>query len=389
MWQTIIQNVLQTKTHWKQYYAEQGIDLQNINTEEQFNQLPVLRKSDLPQMQQQQLPFAGFVQEEEVARIFVSPGPIYDPQGEDRDYWLFAPLLEKLGVNHNDIVQNTFSYHLSPAGFMFDSAARHRGARVIPAGTGNSELQVQVMKDLQTTVYAGTPSFLVHLLNIANEKGYRLGWELALKKAVFTAEKVTKEMDERFDQLGIEYLDTYGTADIGAIAYREPGQSSFTLMDHLFIQLCDPDTGVELPEGELGEIVISMSSHVYPLLRFGTGDLSFWVEKGKRIAGVIGRASDSFKVKGMFVHAHQLEKAISKISDIEYYQATIERVKGQDQMVIYIECNPSGVNDDWLTADFSHWEEKLKEGIRVRPTLRLVEKGSLSREEKQLIDLRS
>lgn len=142
-----------------------------------------------------------------MARIFVSPGPIYDPQGVDEDYWRFSPLLRMIGVNQKDIVHNTFSYHLSPAGFMFDSAARALNAKVIPAGTGNSDIQVEVMKDLQSTVFAGTPSFLIHLLRLAEEKGYKVREQLALRKAIFTAEKVTVEMDQFLRDKGIHYVE--------------------------------------------------------------------------------------------------------------------------------------------------------------------------------------
>jgi phenylacetate-CoA ligase len=386
MWKSILSNVLQTKTAWVNHYLEQGIDITKIERLDQFNQLPVLKKNNLPVQQRENLPFAGFVQEEEVARIFVSPGPIYDPQGVEEDYWRYSSLLKVLRVNQGDIVQNTFSYHLSPAGFMFDSAARAVRAKVIPAGTGNSDIQVQVMKDLQSSVYAGTPSFLQHLLKLAEEKGYRVGNELALRKAIFTAEKLTAEMDQFFDERGITYIDSYGTADIGCIAYRVKGDTSYTIVDEIFLQICDPVTGQEVGEGEIGEVVISLASQVYPLIRFGTGDLSKWTEYGTKIAGMLGRVGDSYKVKGMFVHAHQLGQVIAEIPSLTYYQAKIDHQQGQDTFTIQVEV------DDNLTENTTDlqekWAREIQDWIRVRPNIEIVGTNSIPRDEKQFIDSR-
>jgi phenylacetate-CoA ligase len=386
MWKSILSSVLQTKTAWVNYYQEHNIDLTKIETLDQFGQLPVLKKNQLPVQQRENLPFAGFVQEEEVARIFVSPGPIYDPQGVEEDYWRFGSLLKMLEVNQKDVVQNTFSYHLSPAGFMFDSAARAVRARVIPAGTGNSDIQVQVMKDLQATVFAGTPSFLLHLLQLAEEKGYRVGEHLALRKAIFTAEKLTDEMDQFFKERGIAYIDSYGTADAGCIAYRLNGESSYTIVDDIFVQICDPVTGEEVAEGEIGEVVISLASQVYPLIRFGTGDLSKWTKYGSKIAGMLGRVGDSYKVKGMFVHAHQLAQVIAEIPSIIYYQAKIDHQQGQDKFMIQVETDDNITRNETDLQD--EWTRKIQDWIRVRPDIEIVGANSISRDEKQFIDIR-
>jgi phenylacetate-CoA ligase len=389
MWKSILTSVLQTKTAWVKYYLEQDIDMTKIESLDQFNQLPVLKKNHLPVQQGENLPFAGFVQEEEVARIFVSPGPIYDPQGVEEDYWRFGSLLKMLEVNQKDIVQNTFSYHLSPAGFMFDSAARAVRAKVIPAGTGNSDIQVQVMKDLQSTVFAGTPSFLLHLLRLAEEKGYRVGEQLALRKTIFTAEKLTDEMDQFFKERGITYIDSYGTADVGCIAYRLNGASSYTIVEDIFLQICDPVTGKEVAEGEIGEVVISLASQVYPLIRFGTGDLSKWTEYGSKITGMLGRVGDSYKVKGMFVHAHQLGQVIGEIPSIKYYQATIDHQQGQDRFTIEVEVDPEKVTNENKENLQEEWARKIQDLIRVRPHIEIVEPNSIPRNEKQFIDIRA
>lgn len=388
MWKSIL-SVLQSKAEWAKNYNDQGIDVTQIESLAQFNQLPVLKKSELPFRQRENFPFAGFVQEDEVARIFVSPGPIYDPQGVDKDYWRFSPLLRMIGVNQKDIVHNTFSYHLSPAGFMFDSAARALNAKVIPAGTGNSDIQVEVMKDLQSTVFAGTPSFLIHLLRLAEEKGYKVREQLALRKAIFTAEKVTAEMDQFLIDKGIHYVDSYGTADLGCIAYRLVGESAFTVVENMFVQICDPVTGEEVAEGALGEVVISLASQVYPLLRFGTGDLSRWVEYGTKIEGMLGRVGDSYKVKGMFVHAHQLGQIIGQIPEIQYFQAIIGHDQGQDQFVLKVEVDlRQGTNEADVEALKQKWSSKIQDWVRVKPQIEIVEANSISKEEKQFVDVR-
>lgn len=389
MWKSILKSVLQSKAEWAKNYNDQGIDVTKIESLAQFNQLPVLKKSELPFRQRENFPFAGFVQEDEVARIFVSPGPIYDPQGVDEDYWRFSPLLRMIGVNQKDIVHNTFSYHLSPAGFMFDSAARALNAKVIPAGTGNSDIQVEVMKDLQSTVFAGTPSFLIHLLRLAEEKGYKVREQLALRKAIFTAEKVTAEMDQFLRDKGIHYVDSYGTADLGCIAYRLVGESAFTIVEDMFVQICDPVTGEEVAEGALGEVVISLASQVYPLLRFGTGDLSRWVEYGTKIEGMLGRVGDSYKVKGMFVHAHQLGQIIGQIPEIQYFQAIIGHDQGQDQFVIKVEVDlRQGAEEADVEALKQKWSSKIQDWVRVKPQIEIVEANSISKEEKQFVDVR-
>mgnify|MGYP001302937027 CR=1 FL=1 len=385
MWRQILEQV-KKQEGWQAYYRGLGVDLDRIETEEDFLRLPVLKKSDLPRMQKEHPPFAKLAVESQVGRIFVSPGPIYDPEGTAEDYWRFAPLFRRIGVGERDIVQNTFSYHLSPAGFMLDSAARAVGAKVVPAGTGNSALQVDIMRDLQVTVYAGTPSFLLHLLKTAEEKGWQVGRQLALNKAIFSAEKLTEEMDRFFQERGIAYIDAYGTADFGCVAYRLPGEEGYTLLDDVYVQICDPGSGEEVDDQVTGELVISRASEVYPLVRFGTGDLSRWVERGKRIAGVLGRVGDSYKVKGMFVYAHQLKEAVEQLPGVAYYQAVITHAHGQDRLTINLELKETRAGSQ---DQLEEWARTIQNVIRVKPDLKIVPNGSISREEKQLVDARS
>ena len=309
----------------------------------------------------------------------MSPGPIYDPQTKEDDFWRFSEALEAAGFDEGDIVQNTFSYHLSPAGFMFDSALRKLGATVIPAGTGNRELQIQVMKDLQVTGYVGTPSFFAILLDAAVEKGWTIGNELVVNKVFFTAEMTTSEMRRKCSEHGIQVYEGYGTADCGCIAFEDKIGPGLKVTESAIVQICDPHSGETVKSGE-GEIVVTLFDKSYPLIRFGTGDLSCWVDgyEGKRIEGILGRVSDGVKVKGMFVREKQLA-AVLESEGLRSFQAIVTRSGNQDQLEITIESN-NELNDELVS--------RLQDVIRVTPVIKRVSIGSINKSEKLLVDQR-
>lgn len=355
----------------------------DIKTRDNLSKLPVLKKEDLPIIQKEITPFGGLttIAASEMVRIFMSPGPIYDPQSVDGDNWRFSEALMAAGFNEHDIVQNTFSYHLSPAGFMFDGALRKLGCTVVPAGTGNRELQVQVLKDLEVTGYVGTPSFMAILLDAIEEKGWRAGFEIKLTKAFFTAEMVTAELRQRCLNGGIEVYEGYGTADCGLIAYEDKAGPGLKVTDTALVQICDPLTGAELqPDGGEGEVVITLYNHHYPLIRFGTGDLSRWVTgfEGQRLEGVLGRVSDGVKVKGMFVREKQLTKIIQELG-YSAYQAVVSREENQDQLEIFIE------SDEIIVGKLA---DKIKDVIRVTPIIKAIPSLSLEQNSKRIIDRR-
>lgn len=362
-----------------------NLEPQDIRSREDLCKLPVLKKEDLPTLQKEFSPFGGMTTMEapEMVRIFMSPGPIYDPQSVEEDNWRFSEALEAANFNENDIVQNTFSYHLSPAGFMFDGALRKLGVTVIPAGTGNTELQIQVMKDLGVTGYVGTASFLTILLDAAEEKGWNVGTELKLSKVFFTAEMVTADMKLRCEKLNINAYEGYGTADCGLIAYQDKQGPGLKLTKTALVQLCDPLTGHELPQGEdggVGEVVVTLFDEIYPLIRFGTGDLSRWVKgfEGQRLEGVLGRVSDGVKVKGMFVREKQLTNILQELG-FPTYQAIVSREDNQDKIEIMIET--SEIISDGIVA-------KIKDIIRVTPIVKAIPEGSLKLDSKKLMDTR-
>lgn len=378
---SVIQYAYDYAAGFKAVMEGSGLTPDDIQTVHDLDKIPVLKKDVLPELQARNLPFGNFatVNAAEMARIFMSPGPIYDPQAHDGDFWGFSEALAAASFGKGDIVQNTFSYHLSPAGFMFDSALRSLGAAVIPAGTGNRELQIQVMKDLQVTGYTGTPSFFSILLDSIEEKGWVIGKEIAINKVFFTAEMVTNELKKRCEESGIIIYEGYGTADCGCIAYEDKEGPGLKVSNSAIVQICDPHTGEEVVSDE-GEIIVTLLNKSYPLIRFGTGDMSRWAEgyEGKRIAGILGRVSDGVKVKGMFVRERQLSLVLEE-AGYDTFQGIVSRVQDQDEFELLIQSEEE--LDSKLIG-------KIQDVIRITPILRKVPPGSINRKEKRIIDKR-
>ncbi|UOE53902.1 AMP-binding protein [Bacillus sp. CMF12] len=378
----VIQHAYDNAKGFKCQLDDARISPSDILSLKDLQKIPVLKKDRLPDMQSADQPFGSLaaVKPNEMARIFMSPGPIYDPQTTEKDFWRFSEALRAAGFNSGDMVQNTFSYHLSPAGFMFDSALRELGATVIPAGTGNRELQIQIMKDIQVTGYVGTPSFFNLLLDALEEKGWKIGNEIAVNKVFFTAEMLTEQMRKRCEDNGISVYEGYGTADCGCIAFEDKQGPGLRITDSAIVQICDPQTGWEVSGGE-GEVVVTLFDKSYPLIRFGTGDLSRWVKgyEGKRIAGVLGRVSDGVKVKGMFVREKQLAQVLNE-AGYSVFQAVVTNENGQDQLTIFID------SEEGLESELS---SKIQEVIRVKPILELTSAGSIKKNDKKLVDNRN
>ncbi|MEH6987706.1 phenylacetate--CoA ligase family protein [Cytobacillus firmus] len=378
----VIYHAYKNASGFKKRLDDASISPGDIQTLKDLEKIPVLKKDRLPELQSADQPFGGFaaVKPNEMERIFMSPGPIYDPQTTGKDFWRFSEALKKAGFGEGDIVQNTFSYHLSPAGFMFDSALRELGATVIPAGTGNRELQIQIMKDVRVTGYVGTPSFFSLLLDSLEEKGWKAGKDVVVNRAFFTAEMLTDQMRKRCEDNGISVYEGYGTADCGCLAYEDKSGPGLRITDSAIVQICDPQTGSEVTDGE-GEVVVTLFDKSYPLIRFGTGDLSRWVKgyEGKRIAGVLGRVSDGIKVKGMFVREKQLAQVLNE-AGFPVFQAVVTNEQGQDQIKIFIESE-EGLN--------SQLASKIQNVIRVKPILELTAPGSIKNDEKKLVDKRN
>jgi len=323
---------------WRERLAAAGVDPARVAGPESLAALPVLRKESLGSLQAAARPFGGLLGEEvgRLARIFLSPGAIYDPEGTEPDYWRFSRALRAAGFRPGDRVINCFSYHLSPAGFMFDSAARTLGCVVVPAGVGQQELQVRVMAEVGVTGYVGLPSYLLALLERAADLGLSTpdqgGEGLRIRRAVVTGEPLSPALRGRLESFGVAVYQAYATADLGLIGYECGASPGLHLDDGVVVEICDPD-GLPVPLGEVGEVVVSLLSQTYPLLRFGTGDLSALVAEpcacgrpALRLKGWLGRANEVAKVRGLFLYPRQLEAALAGLGEaVARWRAVVER----------------------------------------------------------------
>lgn len=306
-----------------------GLTPDAIRTVADLVRLPITSKDQFSEMQRQEPPFGGWlgIPFEELDRIYLSPGPIYDPFSHQDEGVIedAVTALEMAGFGAEDRVINAFLYHLVPAGLLFDEAVHRTGATVIPLGPGNTEIQVKVMLELRVTGYVGTPSFLSIILDKALELGVPKG-AIPLKKAFFSAEPYPPSLRAKFEgEYGIQTSQAYATADLGFIAYEIYGQEGFILAHHQVMELVDPDTGETVPEGTPGEVVVTKFDRVYPLLRFGTGDMAVMLPGTNRLRGLVGRSGEAIKVRGMFLHPNQIRFAVSMFTDIEAMQAVITR----------------------------------------------------------------
>ena len=301
--------------------------------------LPVLRKSDLSALQKEEPPFGGLTGGGFAYR-FQSPGPIYEPGQRGGDWWRLGRFLHAAGIGSDDVVQNCFGYHLTPAGHMFESGAEAVGAAVIPAGTGQTELQVEAAAALGATAYAGTPDYLKVILEKADEMGVSLG----IKKAVVSGGALFPSLRDWYADRGIVCTQCYATADLGLIAYEVPGEEGMIVDEGVIVEIVTPGTGDAVPEGEVGEVVVTTLNPDYPLIRFATGDLSAVLpgtsDSGRtnmRIKGWIGRADQTTKIKGMFVRPEQVAALVAKHDEIDRARVVASREGEADRMIVRVE----------------------------------------------------
>jgi phenylacetate-CoA ligase len=352
--------------------------------------LPVTRKSDLNALQRQELPFAGMtaLPVAQLARVFASPGPIYDPQADKRDYWGFARALYAAGFREGDLVHNTFSYHFTPAGFMFDLAAQALGCPVFPAGIGQTELQVQTIADLKPIGYAGTPSFLKILIEKADEMQLDIS---SLKKATVGGEAFLPNVRQLLRERGIDGYQTYGTADLGLIAYETPAREGLVIDEGVIVEIVRPGTGDPVAEGEVGEVVVTPLTPEYPLIRFATGDLSAVLPGASpcgrtnlRIRGWMGRADQTTKFKGMFVHPSQVAQVVKRHPEMLRARLTVEHDADKND-VMTLRCEIDGAAPEGFAARVA---ETLREVCKLRGNIQLVPAGALPNDGKVIEDLR-
>ena len=329
-------------TFFGKLYAD--IDPMAIDTREALRQLPVMRKSDVQDAQNAEPPFGGLnaVPVGEMAHVYMSPGPIFEPDGAQRDHWRYARALYAAGFRRGDIVHNTLSYHLTPAGMLVETGCRAIGCAVFPGGVGNTEMQVDAIERLKPTAYAGTPSFLRILLEKADEMGRDSS---SYRKASVGAEPLPPSLRAWFEDRGIQTTQGYGTADIGLIAYESLPVEGMLLDEGLILEICRPGTGEPVAEGEVGEIVVTTFNPIYPLIRYGTGDMTATLpgmspcgRTATRIRGWMGRADQSCKVRGMFVHAKLVGEIVARHPEVAKARFVITNPDNRDRMLLKVEA---------------------------------------------------
>lgn len=330
-----------------------GINPNDIQTTADLNHIPVFTKDEAAALQAADPPFGGMLAAplSAVSRIFFSPGPLYEPGPEEDDAaWDVAvAMLREAGFGAGEVILNSLSYHLVPAGYLFDGAFTRLGATVIPAGTGPADLQLKMAHDLGATGYVGTPSFLLSLLQKAEEQGITL----SIRKAVTTAEPLPPAMRQMLTgQYGLEIVNTYATAELGALAVNTDGGMAMRLLPEPLIQVINPDSGQPVGPGETGEVVVTTSNRLYPLIRFGTGDLAMNIDprpgesaQEERSIILVGRRGEAVKVRGMFLHPNQLRFASSQVPGVQAMQAIITRPDGlRDHFALRVTVN-EGVDE--------------------------------------------
>lgn len=330
-------------TFFQALYAD--IDPMDITSREALRKLPVIRKPDVQAAQNANPPFGGLnaVPVSEMAHVFMSPGPIFEPDGHARDHWRYARALYAAGFRPGDIVHNTLSYHLTPAGSLVETGCRAIGCTVFPGGVGNTELQVDAIDRLKPSAYAGTPSFLRILLEKADEMGKDSS---SYRKASVGAEPLPPSLRQWFEDRGIVTTQGYGTADIGLIAYESLPVEGMLVDEGLILEICRPGTGEPVAEGEVGEIVVTTFNPIYPLIRYGTGDMTAVLpgmsacgRTNTRIKGWMGRADQSCKVRGMFVHAKQVGEILARHPGLSKARIVVTNPDNRDAMVLKVEAD--------------------------------------------------
>jgi phenylacetate-CoA ligase len=372
------------------YFAEllSKVDPNDINSRRALAALPVTRKAQLVERQKQALPFGGLttVACSDLARIFASPGPVYEPEGRRPDYWRAARALFAAGFRKGDIVHNSFSYHLTPAGSVFETGAHTLGCAVVPGGVGQTELQLRTIADVRPNGYAGTPSFLRILLEKAAETGADVG---SIRKALVTGEAFSPSLRAMFKNAGIAAYQCYATADLGLIAYESEALEGMTLDEQVIVEIVNPGTGDPVEHGSVGEVLVTSLTPEYPLIRFSTGDLSAFLDgtsscgrTNQRIKGWMGRADQATKVRGMFVHPTQIEEIIRRHNEIGAARIVVSRDgRGNDEMVLKIEASVP-------IADPARISETLLAVTRLRGTVVQVPPGTLPKDGIMVSDAR-
>ncbi len=353
-----------------------AVDANAIQRIEDLVGLPVLRKSDLMQAQSENGPLGGYgaLNTHEFAHIFQSPGPIYEPGGIGHDWWRIGRFLNAVGIGARDIVQNCFGYHLTPAGMIFENGARAVNAAVVPAGVGQTELQVRAASDIGTTAYAGTPDYLKVIWDKADELGFKLG----ITKAAVGGGALFPSLRQEYADRGVLCLQNYATADLGNVAYESQAMDGMIVDEGVIVEIVTPGTGNPVAVGEVGEVVVTTLNRDYPLVRFATGDLSAVMagqspcgRTNMRIKGWMGRADQTTKIKGMFVRPEQVADLVAKHDEIDRARVIAIRDGEMDGMIVQLETS---------ATDPARYEASVMDCLKLRGRIELIAPGGLPRD---------
>jgi phenylacetate-CoA ligase len=374
-----------------------GVDASQITSRAALAKLPVTRKTELHERQKASRiaggdVFGGFSSmlrkagERGMGRIFASPGPIYEPEGKTLDYWRAGRAVFAAGFRAGDLAHNAFSYHMTPGAYLMESGAHAVGCTIFPAGTGQTEQQLQAIAELQPDGYLGTPSFLKILV----EKAQEANQKLSIKKGLVGGEAFPPSLRDWFTEHGMAIYQCYATADLGLIAYETSSREGMVLDEGVIVEIVRPGTGDPVPEGEVGELVVTSLNPVYPLIRFGTGDLSAVLpgqcptgRTNSRIKGWMGRADQTTKIRGMFVHPGQVAEVVKRFPEVSRARLVVSGEMANDQMVLKVETSQT-------SADI---QEKIASAMRdvtkLRSEVQLLQVGSLPNDGKVIEDARS
>jgi phenylacetate-CoA ligase len=375
-----------TAAGWAKQLA--GVEPKSITSCAALAKLPVLRKSTLPGLQKNNPPFAGFnaTAANRVKRLLMSPGPIFEPEGEGADWWGTGRAVFAAGFRAGDIVLNTFAYHLTPGGFIMESGAHVVGCVVIPAGPGNAEQQLDAIAHLRPSAYLGTPDFLKILLDAAAKDGKDVS---SIKRGLVSGAALPGSLRQELSGRGVVVLQCYASAELGVIAYESEAREGMIVNEHVFVEIVRPGTGDPVADGEVGEVVVTSFNPDYPMIRLATGDLSAVMagvspcgRTNTRIKGWMGRADQTTKVKGMFVHPGEIAEVGRRHPALGRLRLTVTREGEQDAMTLFAECSAPAPTLAEAVAS------TLQAVTKLRGTIKLVSPGSLPNDGKIISDER-
>ncbi|MFC2122363.1 phenylacetate--CoA ligase family protein [Bacteroidota bacterium] len=365
-----------------------------INTVKDLEKIPITRKDDFSEYQKANPPMGGFLAVPRAKTIFVSPGPIYEPEDYDEQFEICAKALYATGFRPGDTAIITFSFHMVPAGIRMAETLTRLGVTWVPMGVGNTEIQLEVLRDLKVTCYVGTPSFLGLIIKRAEELGHDFRKDYYLKSAWFIAEMLSPSLRQSLEQdYGISCAQGYGTAEHGTLAYECPEKSGMHIPEELIVEIVDPATGQQLGPGEVGEVIVTPFNEIFPLIRYGTGDLSSYITEpcpcgrtSYRLTGVLGRVGEEVKARGMFIHPRQLQEVMSRFDQISQFQVVVSLHDNADVITINIELKDDTIDKKQLSTRLMKDFQNL---CRVRPDkVEILASGTIPEGSKAILDQR-